>query len=96
MCRILARTLAAMRTCAHSCRSRPAVLARVAASEAVPPLELGRGRTKRRTALSIVATSEPRDQRQHQNTSGGGTDGVGDEYAISAAANPEADQSAHR
>ena len=44
----------------------------------------------------IAIALPPRDQRQHQNTSGGGADGVGDEYAISAAANPAADQSAHR
>src|SRR6202521_4558145 len=51
---------------------------------------------ERRPALPIGATSEPRDQRQNQNTPGGGADGVGEEYAISAAANPAADQSAHR
>jgi hypothetical protein len=99
-----------MRTGRAQLGSRPAALPRVTASEAVPPLgraaadtvstlplapRLGRA-PRRRTALLIGAPSEPRDRRQNQNTPGGGADGVGDEYAISAAANPEADQSAHR
>jgi hypothetical protein len=47
-----------------------------------------------RMALSIGTTSEPRDQRQHHNAPGGGADGVGEEYGISAAGNPGADQPA--
>jgi hypothetical protein len=73
-------------------RCRPAALQSAARSRDAPEgLVPGR-----RTALLIGAPSEPRDRRQNQNTPGGGADGVGDEYAISAAANPEADQSAHR
>jgi hypothetical protein len=71
------------------------------AADAVPPL-IAQSRRRsglgpwRRTALLIGATSEPRDVRQNQNPPGGGADGVGDEYATSGAANPKADQSAHR
>jgi hypothetical protein len=94
--RITGHRIAAMRTfapswCNPTGRSRTG--GRIRCRPAARP---GRGRTKRRTAFPIGATSEPRDQRQNQNTSGGGADGVGDEYAISAAANPAADQSAHR
>jgi hypothetical protein len=94
--RITGSRIAAMRTCAPSwCIStgRPLTGGRIRRRPAARP---GRARTGRRPTLPGGATSEPRDRRQNQNTPGGGAEGVGDEYAISAAANPAADQSAHR
>jgi hypothetical protein len=86
--RITGRRIAAMRTVAHSW-SIPTGRSRTGGGiRRRPPAGQRGGRTRRRTALPIVATSEPRDQRQNQNTSGGVLEGVGDEYAISQRRTP--------